>query len=251
MVEVWPKRSSRRSGGAMGCCASAEAAPEKAAEGLPPSPQPQAEPAAPVDNQPAADKETAAAAAKVQAIARGKQERSLPADDVNIFSLFSGADRNRDGGLDAGEVKKAFEKSPALQRKLCSAAGITASGSIETIVEAVMKAADANGDGRLSLVELEALLKGWSADKFDKAGDSSEIGEKNRLAGAAERAEYKRKEGGGFAGLDADEALQVCRALGRPREGGRGRSCARAVRRGRCRARRDRRGTNVVPPTLC
>ena len=72
-----------------------------------------------------------------------------------------------------------------------------------------MTVADADKNGTLSVGELEALLRGWAADKYDKAANATEIGEKNRLAGAAERAEAKRVEGGGFAGLDEAEALRV------------------------------------------
>ena len=65
--------------------------------------------------------------------------------------------------------------------------------------------------------ELERAIRGWAIVDYEKVSDSTARGRQKQLKGAAARAEKKKMESGGFAGLtDAVRklsiALQPCHA---------------------------------------
>ena len=81
---------------------------------------------------------------------------------------------------------------------------------VEGIIAAAVGACDMNGNGQLEAAELERLLRGWQHEAHETRVDMSKANEERRLAGARERAEARRVEGGGFGGLtDASEALSI------------------------------------------
>jgi len=140
---------------------------------------------------------------------------SLPADLLTkgvekIFALFSKVDQNSNGAIDQAELTAALTHSEPLRQRLCDAAGVSTDLSPEQIAIAVLACADSSGSGALEPAELERLIRGWREDAFATRADMTHANQQRRLAGAAERAEQRRVEGGGFAGLtDAEEALRI------------------------------------------
>ena len=140
---------------------------------------------------------------------------SLPADLLTkgvekIFALFSKVDQNSNGAIDQAELTAALTHSEPLRQRLCDAAGVSTDLSPEQIAIAVLACADSSGSGALEPAELERLIRGWREDAFATRADMTHANQQRRLAGAAERAEQRRVEGGGFAGLtDAEETLRI------------------------------------------
>ena len=126
--------------------------------------------------------------------------------------MFAGVDADKSGAIDADELRRAFAANPGLRSSLLQMAKVEAASAMsdEEAARAVLRAADASGDGLLQLRELEAMVRGWRVDEHETRADMTSANEARRLAGAAERAERARVEGGGFAGLvDAKEALEI------------------------------------------
>ena len=138
---------------------------------------------------------------------------SSPLDDLLakgvdlIFSLFARVDGDSNGSIDKVELMRALEANEAFKQRLCEAAGISAHGPVSGIAAAIFEKADTSNDGSLQAAELERLLRGWRVEAHETRPDMTSANEQRRLAGAAERAENARLDGGGFAGLTADEAL--------------------------------------------
>lgn len=129
-----------------------------------------------------------------------------------VFSFFAKADTDKSRSIDPAELSRSLSLNGKFKQQLCKAAGVEnpEAMSDDAIAAEVLRKADTSGDGALQFSELEALLRGWKPNEHEMRADMTQANEQRRLAGAKERAERARVEGGGFAGLtDADEALRV------------------------------------------
>ena len=130
----------------------------------------------------------------------------------SVFSYFTAVDLDKSGALDATELEAALLSSEEFKSAICKAAGLADDMEIADMVKAVIAKADINGNGVLEANELERLLNGWGLDQHDAlaGAEARNAEEKKRLAGASERAENTKAEGGGFGGLtDSAEALKI------------------------------------------
>ena len=129
-----------------------------------------------------------------------------------LFSYFTAIDLDKSGALDATELEAALLSSEDFKAAICKAAGLAVDMEVGEMVKAVIAKADINGNGVLEANELERLLNGWGLDQHDAlaGAEARNAEEKKRLAGASERAENTKAEGGGFGGLtDSAEALKI------------------------------------------
>ena len=140
------------------------------------------------------------------------QESPAPSVLDGIFRFFAKADEDKSKSIDAAELSRAMAQDRAMKVKLCAVAGVKnpETMSDEQVAIEVLRAADSSGDGVLQFAELEQMLRGWRVDEHQTREDMTQANEQRRLAGARERAERARVEGGGFAGLtDAEEARRI------------------------------------------
>lgn len=154
----------------------------------------------------------APAEAPASAEAPANVDAPINFDDVKLFDIFAKMDTNHDRSIDPTELAEALRKNPALRERLCAAAELEPSSDAEALGAAIIKAADADGDGQMQPHELEGLIRGWVSTDWaplDKLS-GAERDRQRQLAGAAVRAEQNKLAHGGFAGLtDAGEALRV------------------------------------------
>ena len=130
----------------------------------------------------------------------------------SVFSYFTAVDLDKSGALDATELEAALLSSEEFKSAICKAAGLADDMEIADMVKAVIAKADINGNGVLEANELERLLNGWGLDQHDAlaGAEMRNAREKQRLAGATERAGQTKADGGGFGGLtDSAEALAI------------------------------------------
>ena len=129
-----------------------------------------------------------------------------------LFSYFTAIDLDKSGALDATELEAALLSSEDFKAAICKAAGLAVDMEVGEMVKAVIAKADINGNGVLEANELERLLNGWGLDQHDAlaGAEMRNAREKQRLAGATERAGQTKADGGGFGGLtDSAEALAI------------------------------------------
>ena len=130
----------------------------------------------------------------------------------SVFSYFTAVDLDKSGALDATELEAALLSSEEFKSAICKAADLADDMEIADMVKAVIAKADINGNGVLEANELERLLNGWGLDQHDAlaGAEMRNAREKQRLAGATERAGQTKADGGGFGGLtDSAEALAI------------------------------------------
>ena len=129
-----------------------------------------------------------------------------------VFALFARIDADKSGAVDSNELVTAIAASAALRKRLAAATGFWDKASTADIANAILQKADVNGDGMLQAHELEMVVRGWAASNYERMtpDEAKAAAERNRLAGARQRAERAKAEGGGFAGLtDSAEALAI------------------------------------------
>lgn len=149
---------------------------------------------------------------KAQAPAAAEERPAAEGPSIidGIFKFFAKADTDNSRSIDPQELSRSLSLNATFKKSLCDVAGVKNPEAMSDDQIAVLRVADADGDGALQIAELEALLRGWKPDEHKTRGDMTKANEQRRLAGARERAERARVEGGGFAGLtDADEAKRI------------------------------------------
>jgi hypothetical protein len=137
---------------------------------------------------------------------------------LKVFGLFARLDVDRSGSVDKEELCAAIDASDKLRKRLCKAAGYWQQAKTIDVVNAIFASADANRDGTLQSHELELVVRGWAAQDYERMApeEAKQAAERNRLAGARARAEQRRIEGGGYAGItDAEEAREIGEAAQR------------------------------------
>lgn len=143
-------------------------------------------------------------------------------DDAELrrtFAIFAAMDTDKSGFVDQTELAAALKKNKKLRKRLCdnTATPFKMGDSFDVLAGKILKAADDSGDGKIQPAELERAIRGWANVDYEKVSDSTARGRQKQLKGAAARAEKKKMESGGFAGLtDAVRklsiALQPCHA---------------------------------------
>jgi len=113
------------------------------------------------------------------------------------------------GGIDAEELHLALSTDKGLRNRFAKAVGMSAEDALEKIEKAVVGQMDEDWDGTISAMEFYNMLEGKK--EWGKR-ISPEEREARRLRGAATRADRRRRDHGGFAGLSAEEALKVGQA---------------------------------------
>lgn len=138
-----------------------------------------------------------------------------PYNPDKLFRCFAALNQEKDmskkGWIDTKALATALMESPDLKKRLCSAADMREDSDEMHLARAIIAAADVNGDGLLQVEEFENLIRGWSSESwipYDKMTDAQRDRQR-QLKGAAVRAEHHRRDSGGFAGLDAEEAKRV------------------------------------------
>ena len=147
--------------------------------------------------------------------------------EAKVLSLFVQMDADKNNRVAGEELAAVIDENPALRRRLLrnldldvadggpGASGADSSVVAATIVEAVSAASpemnDWSGDSHsIGWYDLERAVKGTAPVDYRKAPDSPKLCRENMLRGARARAEIKRTEGGGYAGLtDAKEAVII------------------------------------------
>lgn len=128
------------------------------------------------------------------------------------FALFARIDTDKSRAVDSEELVAAINESAVLRKRLALAAGFWEKATTADIANAILQKADVNGDGQLQAHELEMVVRGWASSNYERMTPDQAMAaaERNRLAGAKQRAERAKAEGGGFAGLtDSAEALAI------------------------------------------
>ena len=147
--------------------------------------------------------------------------------EAKVLSLFVQMDADKNNRVAGEELAAVIDENPALRRRLLrnldldvadegpGASGADSSVVAAAIVKAVSAASpemnDWSGDSHsIGWYDLERAVKGTAPVDYRKAPDSPKLCRENMLRGARARAEIKRTEGGGYAGLtDAKEAVVV------------------------------------------
>ena len=147
--------------------------------------------------------------------------------EAKVLSLFVQMDADKNNRVAGEELAAVIDENPALRRRLLrnldldvadggpGASGADSSVVAAAIVEAVSAASpemnDWSGDSHsIGWYDLERAVKGTPPVDYRKAPDSPKLCRENMLRGARARAEIKRTEGGGYAGLtDAKEAVII------------------------------------------
>ena len=147
--------------------------------------------------------------------------------EAKVLSLFVQMDADKNNRVAGEELAAVIDENPALRRRLLrnldldvadegpGASGADSSVVAAAIVKAVSAASpemnDWSGDSHsIGWYDLERAVKGTPPVDYRKAPDSPKLCRENMLRGARARAEIKRTEGGGYAGLtDAKEAVII------------------------------------------
>ena len=147
--------------------------------------------------------------------------------EAKVLSLFVQMDADKNNRVAGEELAAVIDENPALRRRLLrnldldvadggpGASGADSSVVAAAIVEAVSAASpemnDWSGDSHsIGWYDLERAVKGTAPVDYRKAHDSPKLCRENMLRGARARAEIKRTEGGGYAGLtNAKEAVEI------------------------------------------
>ena len=147
--------------------------------------------------------------------------------EAKVLSLFVQMDADKNNRVAGEELAAVIDENPALRRRLLrnldldvadegpGASGADSSVVAAAIVKAVSAASpemnDWSGDSHsIGWYDLERAVKGTAPVDYRKAPDSPKLCRENMLRGARARAEIKRTEGGGYAGLtDAKEAVII------------------------------------------
>lgn len=125
--------------------------------------------------------------------------------------------------LDSNDLAAAMQTNSALRRRLCRNLSIDYDDKIDTM-ESLADTIVAKGDRRevclgklpasscsLTWHDLELAIRGWQPLDYQNSPNAKNKGRDNMLKGAAARAEQRRLEHGGFAGLDAAQAAEICK----------------------------------------
>ena len=144
--------------------------------------------------------------------------------DGNVLSLFVQMDVDKNNGVEAKDLAAVIDENPALRRRLLrnldfDAHGPPSDADSSVVAAAIVKAVSAaspemndwSGDSHsIGWYDLERAVKGTPPVDYRKAPNSPKLCRENMLRGARARAEIKRTEGGGYAGLtDAKEAVEI------------------------------------------
>ena len=144
--------------------------------------------------------------------------------DAKVLSLFVQMDVDKNNGVEAKELAAVIDENPALRRRLLRNLDLDVHGppsdaDSSVVAAAIVKAVSAaspemndwSGDSHsIGWYDLERAVKGTSPVDYRKAPNSPKLCRENMLRGARARAEIKRTEGGGYAGLtDAKEAVEI------------------------------------------
>lgn len=144
--------------------------------------------------------------------------------DAKVLSLFVQMDVDKNNGVEAKELAAVIDENPALRRRLLRNLDLDVHGppsdaDSSVVAAAIVKAVSAaspemndwSGDSHsIGWYDLERAVKGTSPVDYRKAPNSPKLCRENMLRGARARAEIKRTEGGGYAGLtDAKEAVVI------------------------------------------
>ena len=144
--------------------------------------------------------------------------------DAKVLSLFVQMDVDKNNGVDGKELAAVLDENPALRRRLLRNLDLDVHGppsdaDSSVVAAAIVKAVSAaspemndwSGDSHsIGWYDLERAVKGTSPVDYRKAPNSPKLCRENMLRGARARAEIKRTEGGGYAGLtNAKEAVEI------------------------------------------
>lgn len=148
--------------------------------------------------------------------------------EAKVLSLFVQMDVDKNNGVDGKELAAVLDENPALRRRLlrnldldvrdgspqsmeCADSSVVAAAIVKAAAAANPEMNDWSGDSHsIGWYDLERAVKGTPPVDYRKAPDSPKLCRENMLRGARARAEIKRTEGGGYAGLtDAKEAVII------------------------------------------
>ena len=144
--------------------------------------------------------------------------------DAKVLSLFVQMDVDKNNGVEAKELAAVIDENPALRRRLLrnldldvhgppsdADSSVVAAAIVKAISAASPEMNDWSGDSHsIGWYDLERAVKGTSPVDYRKAPNSPKLCRENMLRGARARAEIKRTEGGGYAGLtNAKEAVEI------------------------------------------
>ena len=144
--------------------------------------------------------------------------------EAKVLSLFVQMDVDKNNGVDGKELAAVLDENPALRRRLLRNLDLDVHGppsdaDSSVVAAAIVKAVSAaspemndwSGDSHsIGWYDLERAVKGTSPVDYRKAPNSPKLCRENMLRGARARAEIKRTEGGGYAGLtNAKEAVEI------------------------------------------
>ena len=144
--------------------------------------------------------------------------------EAKVLSLFVQMDVDKNNGVEAKELAAVIDENPALRRRLLRNLDLDVHGppsdaDSSVVAAAIVKAVSAaspemndwSGDSHsIGWYDLERAVKGTSPVDYRKAPNSPKLCRENMLRGARARAEIKRTEGGGYAGLtNAKEAVEI------------------------------------------
>ena len=144
--------------------------------------------------------------------------------EAKVLSLFVQMDVDKNNGVDGKELAAVLDENPALRRRLLrnldldvhgppsdADSSVVAAAIVKAISAASPEMNDWSGDSHsIGWYDLERAVKGTSPVDYRKAPNSPKLCRENMLRGARARAEIKRTEGGGYAGLtNAKEAVEI------------------------------------------